>query len=176
MLTSADPFLGVCACFWMETDNLRNTDNARILLIDDDDASCRDLALLLDFLGEHAVGARHSNWRVVMAEAFETSNAIKLVLVSPCATEAMTSLVKALHASDRSLPIVLVGTEDTLSQLPAELTTLPPYATSRCSTLCTRRRSIATMPSVCAMCPASATTTCSAVWWVTAPRCNAFAT
>jgi sigma-54 specific flagellar transcriptional regulator A len=123
MLTSADPFLGVCACFWMETDNLRNTDNARILLIDDDDASCRDLALLLDFLGEHAVGARHSNWRVVMAEAFETSNAIKLVLVSPCATEAMTSLVKALHASDRSLPIVLVGTEDTLSQLPAELTT-----------------------------------------------------
>jgi hypothetical protein len=75
----------------METDNLRNTDNARILLIDDDDASCRDLALLLDFLGEHAVGARHSNWRVVMAEAFETSNAIKLVLVSPCATEAMTT-------------------------------------------------------------------------------------
>ena len=102
---------------------MRNTDNAKILLIDDDDALCRDLALLLDFLGEHAVGARHSTWREVMVNSFDASHAIKLVLVCKCEHEALVALVKALHASDRSLPVVLVGEGDTLSLLPPELVT-----------------------------------------------------
>jgi len=100
---------------------VRNTDHARILLIDDDVAARRDLALLLDFLGEHAVCASHGQWRDVMADSFETIDAIKFALVSPCEAGALADLVKALHACDRSLPIVLVGAADVCSQLPAEL-------------------------------------------------------
>jgi len=100
---------------------VRTRDHARILLIEDDNASNRDLLIVLDFLGEQAVGASHAQWRQVMTDAFATIDAIKLVLVCPCAAAPLTDLVKGLNAIDRSLPIVLIGDDATPSLLPSEL-------------------------------------------------------
>ncbi len=105
----------------MDTDNVQVTEHARILLVDDDSAACRDLGLLLDFLGEQTVSASHDNWRRLMAEAFESPGDIKLVLIGPCAAEALDALVRELHGRDRTLPVVLVGGDEALALLAPEL-------------------------------------------------------
>lgn len=109
-----------CACHVMETNNVRNTDNAKILLIDDDNASCRDLGLVLGFLGEHLVCAGHAQWRDVLSRDFGSPSDVRLVLVGPCSGAALTALVQALQSTDRTLPIVIVGGDDAMALLSPE--------------------------------------------------------
>ena len=100
---------------------MRITDHAKILLIDDDNASCRDLGIVLGFVGEAVACAGHANWRDVLALEFSNIHSVKLVLVGPCGTAALALLVQALQAADRSLPIVLTGGGDSLAMQPPEL-------------------------------------------------------
>lgn len=105
----------------METDTLRNTDPTKILLVDDDNVSCRDLDLVLGFLGESVVCASLANWRDVVTTEFDSPEDIKMVLAGRCESSALAGLVQALQSLARSVPIVLLGGKAALGQLPQEL-------------------------------------------------------
>lgn len=105
----------------MEPLTLNIADQGKILLIDDDTKSCEDLKVILGFLGEQVVSAASPSWQATVAEQFESPNEIKLALIGPFSNEILPILIEALAQLDQGLPVVILGLEDSATNLPENL-------------------------------------------------------
>ena len=93
------------------------TETNKILLIDDDDRSRRDLEVILDFLGEGVVAGNSKGWQSSRSIDFTASAMFCLILVGRCQELPLAELLAELHDWDEGLPIVILG-EGRLANIP----------------------------------------------------------
>jgi len=93
------------------------TETNKILLIDDDERSCRDLEVILGFLGETIVAGNSKGWLSSRESDFTASGLFCLVMVGRCRELSLTELLAQLHDWDEGLPVVILG-EGRLASLP----------------------------------------------------------
>ena len=81
----------------------------KILLIDDDSVRRRDLAVILNFLGEENLASPSHEWEQAVS-ALASSREVLCVLVGTVSTAGgLSGLLKTLAAWDEFLPIMLLG-------------------------------------------------------------------
>lgn len=147
----------------------------KILLIDDDSVRRRDLAVILNFLGEENLASASNDWQQAVG-SLASSREVLCVLVGDVSSAGGTSsLLKTLATWDEFLPVLLLG-DISSADLPEDqrrrvLSSLEmPPATANCLIRCTVPRSIAR----CMTRPASAVVIvnliCSAAWSAPAAR------
>jgi sigma-54 specific flagellar transcriptional regulator A len=93
------------------------TETNKILLIDDEQRSRRDLEVILDFLGETVVAGNSKGWLSSRDSDFTASGLFCLALVGRCRELSLPDLLSELHDWDEGLPVVTLG-EGRLSNLP----------------------------------------------------------
>jgi len=76
----------------------------RILIIDSDASRCRDLNLILEFLGEPGIVATPSNWRKQIADSTEL-----LTIVIGEVGKDKQALLQELHKFAPQVPLLLIG-------------------------------------------------------------------
>ncbi len=92
-------------------------DNNKILFIDDDDRSRRDLEVILGFLGERMVAGNSRGWLASRGSDYTAPARFCLVMVGQCRELGVSELLLQLHAWDKGLPVILLG-EGRLANLP----------------------------------------------------------
>ena len=81
----------------------------KILLIDDDSVRRRDLAVILNFLGEENLASASHQWQQAVS-SLSSSREVLCVLVGAVSTAGgLSGLLKTLAAWDEFLPIMLLG-------------------------------------------------------------------
>ena len=81
----------------------------KILLIDDDSVRRRDLAVILNFLGEENLASPSHEWEQAV-KVLPSSREVLCVLVGTVSTAGgLSSLLKTLAVWDEFLPIMLLG-------------------------------------------------------------------
>ena len=81
----------------------------KILLIDDDSARRRDLAVVLNFLGEENLACSSQDWQQVV-EPLSSSREVLCVLIGTVnAPGSVLGLVKTVAGWDEFLPVLLLG-------------------------------------------------------------------
>ena len=93
------------------------TETNKILLIDDDERSRRDLEVILGFLGETVVAGNSNGWLSSRDSDFTASGLFCLVLVGRCQELSLVELLEQLRSWDEGLPVVILG-EGRLANLP----------------------------------------------------------
>ena len=92
----------------------------KILLIDDDSARRRDLAVVLNFLGEENLACSSQDWQQVV-EPLSSSREVLCVLVGAVdAPGNLLGLIKTLAGWDEFLPVMLLG-EISSAEFPEDL-------------------------------------------------------
>ena len=92
----------------------------KILLIDDDSVRRRDLAVVLNFLGEDNLSCSSQDWQQVV-ESLSSSREVLCVLIGAVnAPASLSGLLKTVAAWDEFLPVLLLG-EISSVDLPEEL-------------------------------------------------------
>ena len=92
----------------------------KILLIDDDSVRRRDLAVILNFLGEDNLPCSSQDWQQVV-ESLSSSREVLCVLIGAVnAPASLSGLLKTVAAWDEFLPVLLLG-EISSADLPEEL-------------------------------------------------------
>jgi sigma-54 specific flagellar transcriptional regulator A len=92
------------------------TETNKILLIDDEERSRRDLEVILDFLGETVVAGNSKGWLSSRNSDFTASGLFCLALVGRCHELSLPELLSELHDWDEGLPVIILG-ETRLSNL-----------------------------------------------------------
>lgn len=92
-------------------------ENTRILLIDDDENSCRNLQTVLDFLGESVVTASSADWAAQVADSGLSNTQFSAALLANCKALSSLALMQQLHEWELGLPFILIGEH----RLPADL-------------------------------------------------------
>ncbi len=92
------------------------TETNKILLIDDEERSCRDLEVILHFLGEVVVAGNSKGWLSSRDSDVTASGFYCLALVGSCRELSLPDLLRELHKWDEGLPVVILG-EGRLSNL-----------------------------------------------------------
>ena len=106
----------------------------KILLIDDDKDRRRDLAVILNFLGEDHLACASDDWREVV-DSLESSRSVLGVMLGDVSTKGgVPELLKQLGKWDENLPVLLIGEpapaewpEDIRRQVLASLEMPPSY-------------------------------------------------
>ena len=81
----------------------------KILLIDDDKDRRRDLAVILNFLGEDHLACTSDDWRA-MVDSLESSRSVLGVMLGAVSTKGgAAELLKQLNKWDENLPLLLIG-------------------------------------------------------------------
>jgi len=93
------------------------TEANKILLIDDDERSRRDLEVILGFLGESVVAGNSNGWLSSRDSDFTAAGLFCLVLVGRCRELTLAELLLQLHDWDEGLPVIILG-EGRLANLP----------------------------------------------------------
>ena len=83
----------------------------KILLIDDNEQRRHDLKVILDFLGEEVIVADSAQWKKVAEASVEESTEISAVILGDATQESAESIIEALLAWDKGLPILYAGSE-----------------------------------------------------------------
>lgn len=92
----------------------------KILLIDDDSARRRDLAVVLNFLGEENLSCSSQDWQQVV-ESLSSSREVLCVLIGAVnAPAGVLGLLKTVAGWDEFLPVLLIG-EISSADYPEEL-------------------------------------------------------
>ncbi|MEG2133609.1 MAG: sigma-54-dependent Fis family transcriptional regulator, partial [Pseudomonas sp.] len=92
----------------------------KILLIDDDSVRRRDLAVILNFLGEENLTCSSHDWQQAV-ESLSSSREVLCVLIGTVnAPASLLGLLKTVAAWDEFLPVLLIG-EISSAELPEEL-------------------------------------------------------
>ena len=91
----------------------------KILLIDDDSVRRRDLAVILNFLGEDNLACGSGDWQMSV-DALSSSREVLCVLVGEVASGNLAGLLKTLANWDEFLPVLLLG-EPGAVELPDDL-------------------------------------------------------
>lgn len=92
----------------------------KILLIDDDSARRRDLAVVLNFLGEENLACASHDWQQAV-EPLSSSREVLCVLIGTVnAPGNLLGLLKTVATWDEFLPVLLLG-EISSAELPEDL-------------------------------------------------------
>ena len=81
----------------------------KILLVDDNSERRRDLAVILNFLGEEHLACTSQNWRETVDALDSSRDVLSVLLGEVTAKGGSLELLKQLAAWDEQLPILLVG-------------------------------------------------------------------
>ncbi|MCB1670262.1 MAG: sigma-54-dependent Fis family transcriptional regulator [Pseudomonadales bacterium] len=81
----------------------------KILLIDDDDRSRRDLEVILGFLGESVVAGNSGGWLASRDSDYTAPARFCLAMVGQCREIGVVELLLELSAWDKGLPVLLLG-------------------------------------------------------------------
>ncbi|TXR53399.1 sigma-54 dependent transcriptional regulator [Reinekea thalattae] len=93
----------------------------KLLLIDDDEQRCRDMKVILDFLGEELITVKGKDWFEQASNAVDSPASLVGVMLGRLSDE-LEATVKALTDWDAGIPIMLIAEEHTeLEQLDDEL-------------------------------------------------------
>ncbi len=80
----------------------------KVLIIEDDDKRRHDLAVILDFLGEHAVAANSSDWKQCAGESFDSDGEGVAVILGDIESDfALETVLADLLAWDPGVPVLL---------------------------------------------------------------------
>ena len=93
----------------------------KVLLIDDDEQRRHDLKVILDFLGEEAIVAQHSDWRREIEGKVEDSTEISAVLLGDSKSIPVADVIEALLTWDKGIPILSIGTAVQSESLPENI-------------------------------------------------------
>jgi len=92
----------------------------KILLIDDNDDRRRDLAVILNFLGEDHLACRSQEWRDCIAPLNSSRDVLGVLLGEVSAKGGSSELLKQIGAWDEFLPVLMIG-ESLAADCPEEL-------------------------------------------------------
>src|SRR5690606_19844202 len=92
----------------------------KILLIDDDKDRRRDLAVILNFLGEGHLACTSESWREVVGTLESSRGVLGVMLGSVSTKGGAVELLKQLAKWDENLPLLLIG-EPAPADWPEEL-------------------------------------------------------
>ncbi|MEO8644984.1 sigma-54 dependent transcriptional regulator, partial [Pseudomonas sp.] len=81
----------------------------KILLIDDDSVRRRDLAVILNFLGEENLPCGSHDWQQAVGSLSSSREVICVLIGTVNAPGALAGLLKTLSAWDEFLPVLLMG-------------------------------------------------------------------
>ena len=81
----------------------------KILLIDDDSQRRRDLAVILNFLGEENLACSSQDWQQVVGSLTSTREVLCVLVGSVNAPGSLQGLLKTVAAWDEFLPVLLMG-------------------------------------------------------------------
>jgi len=81
----------------------------KILLIDDDSVRRRDLAVILNFLGEENLSAASSDWQQAVGSLASSREVLCVLVGDVSSAGGASSLLKTLAVWDEFLPILLLG-------------------------------------------------------------------
>ncbi|WPP01309.1 sigma-54 dependent transcriptional regulator [Pseudomonas sp. HR96] len=81
----------------------------KILLIDDDSVRRRDLAVILNFLGEDNLPCASDGWQQVCEKLSSNREALCVLIGTVSAPGGLSALLKTLGAWDEFLPVLLIG-------------------------------------------------------------------
>lgn len=96
-------------------------ENAKILLIDDDDKSSQNLRTVLAFLGESVMASNSATWRIQVEESALKSSQFSAVIIANCDEQKLVSLLEELHTWEGGLPFILVGRHHLPKDLDSQL-------------------------------------------------------
>ncbi len=85
------------------------TETNKILLIDDEERSRRDLEVILDFLGETVVAGNSKGWLSSRNSDFTASGLFCLALVGRCHELSLPEVLCELHYWDDGLRFIILG-------------------------------------------------------------------
>ncbi len=147
----------------------------KLLLIDDNLDRSRDLAVILNFLGEDQLTCNSEDWREVAAGLSNSREALCVLLGSVESKGGAVELLKQLASWDEYLPILLIGEpapadwpEELRRRVLASLEMPPSYNKLLDSCIAPRSTARCTTRPASAAVPASRT--CSAAWSAPAGR------
>ena len=92
----------------------------KVLIIDDDAQRCRELEVILDFLGEESCAASSTEWRSKVADVFPTTDEVVVAMVGECRT-GLKKVLMDINDWDKGLPIILVGPAQGEDEMEEEL-------------------------------------------------------
>ncbi|NKB31945.1 MAG: AAA domain-containing protein [Pseudomonadales bacterium] len=98
-------------------------EEARILLIDDNERSRHDLETVLSFLGEEIITATSSSWHSRTTESVEQAAQIAVAIIGVCDFIPLEQLLADVHQWEAGTPFVLVGEHELPEFLDSELLT-----------------------------------------------------
>ena len=81
----------------------------KILLIDDDSVRRRDLAVILNFLGEENLPCGSHDWQQAVGSLSSSREVICVLIGTVNAPGALLGLLKTLSTWDEFLPVLLMG-------------------------------------------------------------------
>ncbi|RMS43773.1 Transcriptional regulator FleQ [Pseudomonas coronafaciens pv. garcae] len=92
----------------------------KILLIDDDSQRRRDLAVILNFLGEENLSCSSQDWQQIVGSLTSTREVLCVLVGSVSAPGSLQGLLKTIAAWDEFLPVLLMS-ENSSVELPEDL-------------------------------------------------------
>ncbi|RMP50621.1 Sigma-54 dependent DNA-binding response regulator [Pseudomonas savastanoi pv. retacarpa] len=92
----------------------------KILLIDDDSQRRRDLAVILNFLGEENLSCSSQDWQQVVGSLASPREVLCVLVGSVSAPGSLQGLLKTIAAWDEFLPVLLMS-ENSSVELPEDL-------------------------------------------------------
>src|SRR5471032_1384774 len=81
----------------------------KILLIDDDSVRRRDLAVILNFLGEENLSCTSDDWQQMVGSLSSSREVLCVLIGTVNAASGLNGLLKTLSTWDEFLPVLLLG-------------------------------------------------------------------
>ncbi|PCJ18094.1 MAG: sigma-54-dependent Fis family transcriptional regulator [SAR86 cluster bacterium] len=97
------------------------TEKARILLIDDDSESSKNLQTVLSFLGEKTITAQTSNWQKKASTAGGKHSDISAAIIGNCSERTIEKILNDIYCWESSVPFVLIGEHSIPSSFDTQL-------------------------------------------------------
>ena len=101
-------------------DSTDGQDNTKILVIDDNENTCRELETILSFIGESATTSGSDQWLSVPLDNIASASDFCTVLIGECAG-AELALLRKLQQWQEGLPFILLGNRPAADLLDSEL-------------------------------------------------------
>lgn len=81
----------------------------KVLLIDDHIERCRDLKVILDFVGEETIAASTQDWQNLISERGEEAADFACAVIGETRTQPVEKLIQTLLQWDKAIPLILIG-------------------------------------------------------------------
>jgi len=81
----------------------------KVLLIDDQAERCRDLKVILDFVGEETIAASTQDWQAEITQRGEEAADFACAVIGESNAQPVEKLIQSLLQWDKSIPLILIG-------------------------------------------------------------------